>query len=75
MSLIGKHSNIHVISHSRGLISINALRRIENLVGEPIHTMFDYMCGVSTGAVIAAMLGKYALKIQSYFFFGFFRCI
>jgi calcium-independent phospholipase A2-gamma len=48
------------IFHSRGLISINALRRIENLVGEPIHTMFDYMCGVSTGAVITAMLGKYA---------------
>jgi calcium-independent phospholipase A2-gamma len=42
----------------RGLVSINALRRIENLVGEPIHTMFDYMCGVSTGAVITAMLGK-----------------
>jgi calcium-independent phospholipase A2-gamma len=42
----------------RGLVSINALRRIENLVGKPIHTMFDYMCGVSTGAVITAMLGK-----------------
>ena len=42
----------------RGLVSINALRRIEDLVGEPIHTMFDYMCGVSTGAVITAMLGK-----------------
>ena len=43
---------------SRGLIAINALRRIEDLVGEPIHTMFDYMCGVSTGAVITAMLGR-----------------
>ena len=46
------------LSVHRGLVSLNALRRIENLVGEPIHTMFDYMCGVSTGAVITAMLGK-----------------
>ena len=42
----------------RGLVSINALRRIEDLLGEPIHTMFDYMSGVSTGAVITAMLGN-----------------
>ncbi|CAF3792861.1 unnamed protein product [Rotaria sp. Silwood1] len=48
----------------RGLISINALRRIEDLVGEPIHTMFDYMCGVSTGAVIAAMLGAFKVDLN-----------
>ena len=58
MSLIYSYSNIYVCFFLRGLISINALRRIENLIGEPIHTMFDYMCGVSTGAVIVAMLGK-----------------
>ena len=50
---------------SRGLISINALRRIENLLGEPIYSMFDYMCGVSTGAVITAMLGK-SLEIDGW---------
>ncbi|CAF2904537.1 unnamed protein product [Rotaria sp. Silwood2] len=48
----------------RGLISINALRRIEDLVGEPIHTMFDYMCGVSTGAVIIAMLGAFKVDLS-----------
>lgn len=48
----------------RGLISINALRRIENLVGEPIHTLFDYMCGVSTGAVITAMLGAFKVDLN-----------
>jgi patatin-like phospholipase/acyl hydrolase len=52
------YSKINLIYISRGLVSINALRRIENLLGEPIHTMFDYMSGVSTGAVITAMLGK-----------------
>lgn len=46
------------LNYSRGLISINALRRIEDLVGEPIYKLFDYMCGVSTGAVITAMLGR-----------------
>ncbi|CAF0814183.1 unnamed protein product [Rotaria sordida] len=48
----------------RGLVSINALRRIEDLVGEPIHTMFDYICGVSTGAVIAAMLGAFKVDLD-----------
>ncbi|CAF0714494.1 unnamed protein product [Adineta steineri] len=48
----------------RGLVSLNALRRIEDLVGEPVHTMFDYMCGVSTGAVIAAMLGAFKVDLN-----------
>ncbi|CAF1032318.1 unnamed protein product [Adineta ricciae] len=48
----------------RGLISINALRRIENLLGEPIYSMFDYMCGVSTGAVITAMLGAFKVNLD-----------
>ncbi len=52
------YSNTYMIIYSRGLVSINALRQIEDLIGKPIHTMFDYMCGVSTGAVITAMLGK-----------------
>lgn len=56
-----RSSPMDAIRCFRGLVSINALRRIEDLVGEPIHTMFDYMCGVSTGAVITAMLGKKSL--------------
>lgn len=58
VSSTNDRSNTEVVFHCRGLVSINALRRIENLVGEPVHTLFDYMCGVSTGAVITAMLGE-----------------
>jgi len=65
VSLLDLYSNIALIYFFfRGLVSINALRRIEDLIGEPIHTMFDYMCGVSTGAVIVAMLGKLIIKIN-----------
>lgn len=65
VSRLNEHFNAHEISSFRGLCSINALRRIENLVGEPIHTMFDYMSGVSTGAVITAMLGKHIFRSRS----------
>ncbi|CAF1608711.1 unnamed protein product [Rotaria magnacalcarata] len=48
----------------RGLVSINALRRIEDLVGEPVYKLFDYMSGVSTGAVITAMLGGFKVSLD-----------
>ncbi|XP_076802568.1 calcium-independent phospholipase A2-gamma-like [Clavelina lepadiformis] len=42
---------------SRGLAAVEILRRITELSGQPIHKMFDYICGVSTGAILGFLVG------------------
>ncbi|XP_063371951.1 calcium-independent phospholipase A2-gamma-like [Cydia amplana] len=41
----------------RGLIAIEVLRHLERLTGRRVQDMFDYIIGVSTGAIIAAVIG------------------
>ncbi len=40
----------------RGVLTLSFLKRIEDLVGRPLHEYFDYIAGTSTGAIIAAGL-------------------
>ena len=40
----------------RGLASVEICRRLEELTGRPINQLFDYVCGVSTGAMVAFAL-------------------
>lgn len=42
---------------TRGLLALRILRHLEEKVGRPIHESFDYVCGVSTGAVLALLIG------------------
>ena len=43
---------------TRGILTIEILRNLQNVSGgRPIHTLFDYICGVSTGAILAMMIG------------------
>ena len=40
----------------RGVLTLSFLKKIETIVGRPLHQYFDYVAGPSTGAIIAAGL-------------------
>jgi len=43
---------------TRGLVSLEILRHIENVTKKRIHELFDLICGVSSGAIITMAIGS-----------------
>ena len=53
-----------LLSFIRGLIPVLLLKYLEQECGQRVYKLFDYVCGTSTGALLAAMLFMKQMNIN-----------
>ena len=49
---------------SRALVAIEILKQIEEISRRPIYELFDYVCGVSTGSLLGAMMSIWRVPLS-----------
>jgi calcium-independent phospholipase A2-gamma len=49
---------------TKGLVSISIMKKLEEISQRPIHELFDYVCGVSTGSLIGIMAAVYRVPVS-----------
>lgn len=45
-------------------MAIEVLRQLEARTNKKVHELFDYMCGVSSGAILSCLLGSLHLSLD-----------